>query len=175
MLCFGCLGKSHTFTPLHRVDEWRGTHFQEISLENLGVSLYLHHDGKPCPNTGIRTWPKVPSEITVMHTNGIHKVGINYCVCTVADEPYQQLLDHGLFPATNPRPSTVFTFQALDQFQDFNLTSKMSAHDYCLSLRSQTDPVMPHTVPVSPGGLWRSSASLNLRALRTCTRILPLS
>lgn len=153
MRCHGCLKKSHQYLPFHRVEQWNGECFQDIPLHTLGVKLCLGHDGDECTSYGV--WPRCPDIITVMHTNAIHRVHVRYCTCRDADEPWQQMLDYGMVAATHIRPSTAFTFDVLNQFQNFNLTSKVSAYDFCNSLRFQTDSVMPQDVPVSPSATSR--------------------
>lgn len=147
MRCPECFKQSHQFLPLHRVEHWDGECFKEVPSYTLGVKLCFGHDGEECRSPGV--WPRCPNIITIMHTNGILRVHIRYCTCRDADEPWQQMLDYGLVPATHVRPSTAYTFDVLNLFQEFNLTSKVSAYDFCNSYRFQTDSVMPQSVPVS--------------------------
>lgn len=157
MVCYPCLEKSHRLLPFHRVDQWirkQNEHkedvgyFEEVELRALGFVLGLGHNGGICTTAG--RFSRVPDLITVMHPNGIRKVRVRYCSCpSNGDLPWQQLLDHGLIPATHDRPNTAFTFDVLEQFQHLNLTSKVSAYDFVQSSRLNSDPVMPDSVPVS--------------------------
>jgi hypothetical protein len=67
---------------------------------------------------------------------------------------WEQLLDMKLFPATDERPKTAFTFHVLRHFHAFNLSAKMAAFDFHSAMTQLTDSVEPHKVPV--GTKWIS-------------------
>lgn len=48
--CNECCRKSHIYLPLHRVEAWKGTHFEPAWLWQDGVVLHLGHNGSPCPS-----------------------------------------------------------------------------------------------------------------------------
>lgn len=79
---------------------------------------------------------------------GVHHIGIGYCSCPGAASQEEQLLIHGLYPATFVRPRTVFTFGVLDDFLMDNLECKTTAMKYFSKLRRKTCPSFPHLVPV---------------------------
>ncbi|KAK0438387.1 hypothetical protein EV421DRAFT_1738444 [Armillaria borealis] len=73
--------------------EWNGEYFMKTTLRDLGLRVQIgHFDGLPCicPERAGRTF-------TVMDTNGIHEVEINYCACDRRDGATrrQQLLRFG--------------------------------------------------------------------------------
>ena len=78
----------------------------------------------------------------VLHTNGWHKVAIQYCECNQIARPgtrVQQLLRYELYPATTSDPTTCATFRALELYHTLTLQSKISVYDFYLSLNHITD------------------------------------
>lgn len=152
--CRSCLHQTHRCHPFHRIRHWissgDGSRFESSSLYNTGFVLYLGHNGIPCESTRADQ-PRGPTTMTVVHTTGVHSVHTSYCQCPHAGERHEQLFDYGIFPATELRPQTGFSFQVLDHFHLLNLRSKMAAWDYWGSLVAMTDPVNPERVPVSKG------------------------
>ena len=59
-----------------------------------------------------------------------------------------QLLDMGFYPASDTRPSTVFTEAVLDDFLLANKICKTSPRNYFTKLRRGTNNTFPHLVPV---------------------------
>uniref|UniRef100_A0A8H8CEU4 CxC2-like cysteine cluster KDZ transposase-associated domain-containing protein n=2 Tax=Psilocybe cubensis TaxID=181762 RepID=A0A8H8CEU4_PSICU len=57
ILCSECLRRNHQFTPFHRVEKWTGLYFRPGALWEVGVKLYLGHNGKRCP------YPTDPSHL----------------------------------------------------------------------------------------------------------------
>jgi len=108
-----------------------------------------------CPRSNPGT---VSHPLHVVHVNGVHTMEVQYCSCLrgsqkqIAEEKWAQLLGHQIFPATEARPQTGFTFHVLKHFHQINLSSKTSAWDYSQSLIFLTDPIDPEdtkSVPVS--------------------------
>jgi len=62
---------------------------------------------------------------TVVHTNGIHQVYIEYCHCIHSISEAEQLARSSLFPVSLEPPETVFTFAVLKQFHILGLTAKV--------------------------------------------------
>ena len=54
-------------------------------------------------------------------------------------DEWNQLLDFGLFPASNNRPATAFTFHLLDHFQELSFQSKVSLYDFWKTLERTMD------------------------------------
>jgi len=142
--CKSCIISTHSHIPFHHIHEWSGTHFQRISPSSLGLLLQLGHHSGPCPNHS----DSPPRDMTVIHTNGIHKYQLVFCHCVDAPSEPLQLTRSRLFPATLERPETVFTFSVLDNFHMLSLTSKIPAYDYWNALVNLTDHVFPKTVKV---------------------------
>lgn len=92
--------------------------------------------------------------ITVVHTTGVHFLKAKFCRCPNALARQFQLLDAGLYPATQRRPRTAFTFQVLDDFYIENLECKTPALNYYSKLRRLTSSLFPHLVPVSDENVW---------------------
>lgn len=143
--CADCTVERHAVLPFHALDRWDGEYLSPCSLSELEFVYHLGHEGSPCER-GRR--PESHKPLRIMHTNGIHTMNVVYCGCRVASE-HQQLLTQGIFPATDKMPETGFTFQTLDQFLRLNVVAKISALDYCQTMRCATDDVRPHSSPVS--------------------------
>lgn len=47
------------YHPLHRVEAWKGTHFEPAWLWQNGVVIHLGHNGAPCPADAV--WQEQPS------------------------------------------------------------------------------------------------------------------
>ena len=144
--CQQCLLRSHVDLPLHHIQRWTGTHFEWTNLGDLGLMLFLGHSASRCPNapTDSNERPTV-----IVHTNGIHKLHIEYCHCTHATDKPIQLASAGLFPATTDKPETAFTFSVLKEFHTHMLSSKKSAYDYFIALQRLTNNVFPDRTYVS--------------------------
>lgn len=147
-LCSTCIAESHVNSPFHRIERWDGTSLEPYTLREIGFTLRLGHNGRGCST---KNWQiELPSEaytLNVMHTNGLHKVDIVYCTCSKLQH-HEQLLMHGIYPATEPCPQTGFTFHTLDQFLRFNVASKILAYDYCHNMRCASDMQQPQSVSV---------------------------
>ncbi|TDL13861.1 hypothetical protein BD410DRAFT_734767, partial [Rickenella mellea] len=141
LTCSGCCVKSHTQNPLHVIEKWNGTFFEKITLKSMGLRVQLGHSGlSPCLSARA-----APKDFTVIHTNGIHNVAVNFCGCsrsaTSAGNAYQQLLRRRWFPATHLQPQTCCTLECLHLFHLLTLQSKISGYDFYQSLASLTDNV----------------------------------
>jgi hypothetical protein len=87
--------------------------------------------------------PSEVQSISVMHTNGWHCINVRFCNCTPNEPIYVQLLRARLFPATYDRPSTVFSFDVLDLFEELTLQSKTSMYDFFQTICSVTGKDRP--------------------------------
>ncbi|KAG8933832.1 hypothetical protein FRC01_006877 [Tulasnella sp. 417] len=153
VFCKDCIVSIHDTMPFHRVEEWNGLFFKPQSpvAPQVHQLMDLGHGGSKCdvPYLAVNSRRPVTSTLTVLHINGYHKLQVCYCRCVGSPEPFQQLLQAGLFPATHARPETAFTFQLLKHFQRFNLASKTAAYDYHKALLHLTDNVLPQSIPSS--------------------------
>jgi hypothetical protein len=107
---------------------------------------------------GDEEWQDVPfgfvgDRVRVVNTTGIFSRRVRWCECQGDDGAIvaqdMQLLEHQLYPATSDRPSTVFTFNVLDEFIIDSLECKTSAWTFLAKLRRLTDAVFPLSTPVS--------------------------
>lgn len=146
MLCKACIISTHVQQPFHHIGEWSGTHFKRISLSSIGAVIRLGHHGEKCRNR----LPGSGRDTVIVHTNGIHRVCIEYCRCEDVPEAIQ-LPRSQLFPATMERPETAFTFAVLNDFHIHSLTSKKLALDYVDALQKHTSAAFPQQTPVSIG------------------------
>ncbi|KIJ08606.1 hypothetical protein PAXINDRAFT_88622 [Paxillus involutus ATCC 200175] len=154
MLCTSCCRSAHQLHPFHHVEQWSGDHFAPLSLRVAGLVLQLGHGGARCPDAteqpstdeeGFPTMASIQAELnsfsafdtrhyddtgnhllTVVDISGIHITAICPCKC-----PQQtQLLQIGLYPATQKSPRTAFTFQLLESFRLMNLECKVTAMSF---------------------------------------------
>ncbi|KAJ3560759.1 hypothetical protein NP233_g10624 [Leucocoprinus birnbaumii] len=152
--CSGCRGTCTDCSNAHdspacrrsvfRVQKWLGSHFEKHALYDLGFCINLGHSGQPCHLN-----KNPPIDFVIVHTNGIHKCRVLYCLCQNQKPNWKalQLVEHRLFPATSDTPQTAFTFAVLDEFHCHSLSSKSSAYDYFNALKRLVDATFPHLVP----------------------------
>lgn len=141
--CGECLMKDHLHLPLHRVEEWTGTHFERRELAALGFVTHLGHSGAPCPEGPPPAQSLPPTRMVVTHTNGTHEIRISWCHCLDSGDHASQLLRAGLFPATLQYPASAFTVALLKAYHIYSLTSKTSAMDYIRGLMCLRDNAFP--------------------------------
>ncbi|KAJ7595288.1 hypothetical protein C8J56DRAFT_1115038 [Mycena floridula] len=141
--CASCIVKQHELMPFHHIEEWTGQFFRRILLRDLGVLLCLGHNGARCSNC-IATHPG--RRLTVVHTNGVHKLHVLFCMCKDAVSESDQLFHAQLFPGTLTLPQTAFTFDVLNQFHIHTNESKKAAYDFHGALQRLTDNVFPDNV-----------------------------
>ncbi|KAH6905400.1 hypothetical protein BKA70DRAFT_1373172 [Coprinopsis sp. MPI-PUGE-AT-0042] len=104
--------------------KWNGQFFEKSSLHALGLWFQLGHSGGQCERSVAG-----PSNFTVFHTTGVHKVNVRFCDCRTVDR-LCQLLRARWFPSTHDHTQTVFTFDAIEQFQELTLQGKTTLYDY---------------------------------------------
>lgn len=97
---------------------------------------------------------KIHKDFVVLHTNGIHRVNIDYCGCsTNADTEkldfYQQLLCAEWYPVTVLHPQMCAMFELMKLFHLLNLKGKLSTFHFYKSIRYCTENVGVETVPLS--------------------------
>ena len=143
--CTSCIRSAHRHQPFHWVQQQKGQYFVRVDLESIGFELCLGHGGHRCKNIATG---QPPTPMTVVHHNGTHKVNIAWCQCPDSGDHVDQLMLHGLFPATLTSPQTAFTFEMLNQAHIHILQSKKSAYDYIWALRRLTNNVFTSDTPV---------------------------
>ena len=112
--------------------------------------------------------PKGHPYVVVVDINGIHHLPTRVCMCEPAIPLFAQYLQLGLYPVSQDRPQTVFTFRLLDDYHLTNLETKAAAQSYYAKLRRLTDDTFPHLVPDRYRELLRAIREWrNLRARQT--------
>ncbi|KIK13300.1 hypothetical protein PISMIDRAFT_31188 [Pisolithus microcarpus 441] len=136
MYCQDCIIKEHHQHPLHHLEYWTGSYFECRSLRDLGLWIQLgHHVGGRC----YRPCPIARDDFTVIHSNGVHSVSLDFCSCKSAEALFQQLLRICWFPASSKKPHTAATFNVLQQFHLLSFKSKVSAFEFYQSLSCISD------------------------------------
>lgn len=123
---------------------WAGTYFKRSSLQAAGLRIQLGHTlGQYCT---MRSAAR--NDFVVIHSNGIHKVSVDFCGCSGV-KMHVQLLRAEWWPGTPIDPHCCATFQALREFQTLNLQGKVPIYDYYRTLELLTDNTGLETPPVS--------------------------
>ncbi|TDL13355.1 hypothetical protein BD410DRAFT_699418, partial [Rickenella mellea] len=134
LLCETCCVHTHQSNPLHV--RWNGRSFERCTLKQLGLRVQLGHVNStcPCPRKG-------NVDFTIIHTNGVHSVAVDFCGCEDQNpgSMRQQLLRRRWFPGTVTEPQTCCTFACLKQFHTLTLQSKVSGYDYYRALECLAD------------------------------------
>lgn len=105
---------------------------------DIGIMVQLVHEaGEACFR------PHRVKNFSVMHTNGIHRMTINFCRCSLGVhlDDYTQLLRARLWPATIDDPETATTFEAMDDFNRLSMLGRLSSYDYHKAMQACTDAV----------------------------------
>ena len=79
--------------------------------------------------------------VRVLHTNGIHHIGMVTCSCHGQDKIPLDLVACRLLPASFVRIRTIFTTQLMDYFRLCNLELKASAYQFYQLIRRLTLPM----------------------------------
>ncbi|KAF8814361.1 hypothetical protein BYT27DRAFT_7219865 [Phlegmacium glaucopus] len=136
LYCLDCICIYHASKPFHRIQAWNGIHFERVSLKTLGLHIQLGHaDGSNCPHPD----NAFNNDFTIIDSDGIHEVSLDYCSCPQSPPKPVQLLRARLFPSTVIDPRTAATFRVLETFQMLTFTSKVSGYEYYRSLVRRTD------------------------------------
>ncbi|GBE85897.1 hypothetical protein SCP_0804210 [Sparassis crispa] len=134
--CMACTVNRHAGSPFHWLKALTDTHFHRETLKNLGLHLQLGHaPGDQCPNP-IRAFG---DGFIVMDISGIHKVGLDFCGCEIAQSHPTQLLCNRMLPATSVDPKTAATFRLLETFHLISAQSKISGYEFYTALARRTD------------------------------------
>ncbi|KAJ7086807.1 hypothetical protein B0H15DRAFT_923109 [Mycena belliarum] len=138
LVCSECCLREHRARPLDRIEHWTGECFQRVTLKSLGMRVQLGHTGwETCGNP-------VPGHqnFTVIHTNGLHPVAVDFCGCGDGHAPGQrsmQLLRMLWYPSTDAVPQTAATFRVLEMFHIMTLQGKVTTYDFYSGLEKLTD------------------------------------
>ncbi|KIY61212.1 hypothetical protein CYLTODRAFT_328727, partial [Cylindrobasidium torrendii FP15055 ss-10] len=141
--CRNCCLKRHAQSPLHSIHEWTGAAWKRVRLFDMGLEVQLLHSGRVCPRQAGYT------NITVLHTNGIHCVRTGWCGCHRARgaTQWQQLMRVGWYPLSWAAPETVATFRCLRRFRLLNVVGNINIRDYLTTLERTTNPWAVDWIP----------------------------
>jgi CxC2 like cysteine cluster associated with KDZ transposases len=88
--------------------------------------------------------------MVIVDRSGVHHLGVHFCSCPDSKPNHLQLLEAGIYPASQKRPETGFTFTVLDDFLIDNKECKVAALSFYSKLRRVTCNAFPNSVPVRP-------------------------
>ncbi|KIM74294.1 hypothetical protein PILCRDRAFT_80232, partial [Piloderma croceum F 1598] len=126
--------------------KWNGTFFESTTLKEIGLRIQLgHRAGDHCSNP----CNAAGDDFVVVDSNGIHKVGLDYCGCEKACDQVTQLLRARLYPATTTAPKSAATFNTLEFFHLLSFESKASVFEFYYTLMRKTDNTGTMSVPIS--------------------------
>lgn len=127
----------------HAMDDTEEDHNDHAHFTAESQGCDVDHMRRP---RGLDAWRN--RFLTIVDVTGIHYVRIKYCRCLTALPEHRQLLQAGLYPCTQTKPCTAFTFKLLDDCHLENLECKTAFHNYYSKLRRITSKSFPHLVPV---------------------------
>jgi hypothetical protein len=114
-------------------------HYTSISLRDLGFAFHLGHGGQKCTMGNDR-------EFLLCDTNGFHKIVIRFCRHPGHGDPARQLLEAQIFPSSDKRPATGFTFPLLRQYALLESEGKLATKRFYEVLVYLTNSLLPHEV-----------------------------
>jgi hypothetical protein len=117
------------------MQEWRKDRFHRVTLHALGLRFQLGH----CVGESCSASTQARGAFTVVHTNGIHAVNVDFCRCSGQVDKQIQLLKVGWWPATCLEPRSAVTFDALKTFHLLNLHGSLAAIEYYRTLEDLTN------------------------------------
>jgi hypothetical protein len=138
--CTPCLRMAHQFLPSHRFHKWVGTHFENTQSSEIGLVFHLGHVGRSC-DMGFER------EFVLGDTNGLHSITVHFCRHPGRGSPAKQLMDANIFPCSETRPQTGFTFTVLRLFSFMSAESKLSTQRFYNVLVCLTNSMFPQDVP----------------------------
>ncbi|KAI1788107.1 hypothetical protein LXA43DRAFT_975014 [Ganoderma leucocontextum] len=153
--CSHCIVSTHQARPFDHIRMWctKRRFWRKANLAELGVVLYLGHDGECCPTTpkhldGSPDLDARVRQMVVVHKHGIMKIATLFCQCPrrQKSEPFQ-LLEVGLWPATWKHPRTAITLTTLETYHSLSARVTVNINDYVEHLRHLTDAVITEEVP----------------------------
>ncbi|TFK61703.1 hypothetical protein BDN72DRAFT_746198, partial [Pluteus cervinus] len=136
LFCSGCMVFRHQENPLHWIEVWGGTYFTRTTLKVLGLRIQVGHDGG-----GVCGVPKRAHDdgFIILHTNGVHEVGLDFCGCAFSKDHSTQLLRSHLYPATISEPQTAASLALLKHAHILSFESKCSAYELYQTLSRLSD------------------------------------
>jgi len=143
--CEQCFLESHRRNPLHWAFRWNGFYYSKVSQKKLGRIVHLGHKEHPCPQIVIDS---TPTNLQIVHTNGVHDIEAYFCRCQNAQPRWKQLIDAGYFPGTLNRPETAFTVSLMKFAHALSTIGHASAMDIATAIRRITNGAFVDEVPV---------------------------
>jgi hypothetical protein len=116
-----------TFTYNVSLQEWRDSHFVTILLKALGLHVQLGHPAGECCLLPERVFN---DDFTLIDTNGVHEIGLDFCGCETTQTHTRQLLCTTWFPSTTANSRTATTFRILEQYHLLLFESKSSGYEF---------------------------------------------
>jgi len=107
-----------------------------VSLKDLGLRVQLGHPTGECCLLPERAFN---DDFTLIDSNGIHTIGLDFCGCEKAQMRAKQLLRIAWFPATTSDPRTAATFRLLEQYHLLSFEAKVSGYQFYHSIARLTD------------------------------------
>ncbi|KAK0481025.1 hypothetical protein EDD18DRAFT_1085717 [Armillaria luteobubalina] len=131
LFCLVCIVSLHVACLTHIIQCWNSDYFDKVPLHELGMRYQVAHlAGEVC----LHPWPAFSNHFTIIDTNGIHDVTIDFCSCMWKHPFAMQLQSSWLFPATDTEPCTTVTTAALEQFQMLTFMGNILVYEYYHSL-----------------------------------------
>jgi hypothetical protein len=133
------------------------------------LELQLGHDGGPCIMP-----EKVPRVLIAVDSSGMRKIRVRYCGCQPI-ERWQQLMRARLYPSSDIKPRSCFTFSFLDSFIKVSLQGKIPLYDFYLSVlhKSHNTATSDKLVSTSSGFTLHSKPSSLAFALEPTLNCVP--
>ncbi|KAG1905395.1 uncharacterized protein F5891DRAFT_943997, partial [Suillus fuscotomentosus] len=140
-----CVQLNVTLFLLTMFQKWNGSLFEQSSLKEIGLRVQLGHSDLKCvcPERG-------HVDFIVIHVNRIHRINIDFCDCEQHVSHRQQLLRCDWYPVTIHFPQTACTRCVLKYFLVMMWSSKVSGHEFYMTLEHLTDNVGLNIPNVSP-------------------------
>lgn len=87
--------------------------------------------------------------LVLIHENGVHGLGVNFCRCDDHLSEYEQLLACGLFPASTHSPATAYDMESLEKALVETVECRTTTEGYWRKLCRYTVPEDPNATVVS--------------------------
>jgi hypothetical protein len=122
-LCSSCMRDRHGSNPFHRISFWTGTHYKDAWLRDVGLCIYLGHDGEPCPHNLVpaellSTRQFSPSSIQRSHPPGSNLASYEFTDISMGfedEDPDDPLVDMGHMPSELDGDPSIYDDYDLEQ------------------------------------------------------------
>lgn len=86
--------------------------------------------------------------LVLLHSNGIHGLGVEFCSCLNSQRPDLQLIEKGFYPASRADPSTAFSLECLEALLVDSLEADTRCQAFARKLQRFTEPDDPSSCVV---------------------------